>query len=588
MTSTDFKPPDLTTQTGQPALKTARPTGARLVHPARRPGALRYGLARLGGLLKVPVSVYPADPTSMVQNLDVGVTMRDRVTLRANVYRPRGDGPFPVLLCAHPYGKDKLPVKRRFGYRVSFQYRALRQTGPVRFSDLTSWEAPDPAWWVDQGFAVINADLRGSGTSDGVGATLCDTEGEDVHDLIEWAGTQPWSSGRVGMLGVSYLAISQYKAAALRPPHLRAICPWEGFTDAYRDLMRPGGLREDGFVRMWSRGLKSSRVSVDVLSEQRRRPLRDAWWESLVPDLSAIEVPMLVCASFSDNNLHTRGSFRAFDKVASADKFAYTHRSGKWATFYSEPAKQVQLAFFNHYLRDGPDPGLHPIRLEVRDSRDQVAAVRGEAEWPLARTQWTPLFLSPDGLTTEAPDTPGGITFGVRRQAAAFSWAVPGDMELTGPMALRLWVSAQGSDDVDLVVGVEKWRDNHLITFEGSYGFGRDRVATGWQKASLRKLDNQLSQPFAPVHTFDQSQPLHHNHAVEVQISLGPSSTSFRSGDQLRLIVAGRWLGSINPLSGQFPARYPNHHRGRCRLSWGPDQPASLLIPVIPHSPPEP
>jgi putative CocE/NonD family hydrolase len=120
-------------------------------------------------MIKVPVTVVPADPTTMVRDLNVAVTMRDGVTLRANVYRPLGAGPFPVLMCAHPYGKDNLPTKRRFGWRVSFQYRALRPTGPVRFSDLTSWEAPDPAWWVNQGFVVINADLRGSGTSDGLG-----------------------------------------------------------------------------------------------------------------------------------------------------------------------------------------------------------------------------------------------------------------------------------------------------------------------------------------------------------------------------------------------------------------------------------
>jgi predicted acyl esterase len=568
--------------TGAPLPMRQRTGGTALVHPSRRPGAIRYGLHRVWGMVKPPVTVYPADPAALVKDLDVGITVRDGVTLRVNVYRPLGDGPFPVLLCAHPYGKDKLPVKRRRGYRVSFQYRALRQTAPIRFSDLTSWEAPDPVWWVEQGFAVINADLRGAGTSDGVGATLSNTEGEDVHDLIEWAGVQPWSTGRVGMLGVSYLAISQYKAAALRPPHLQAICPWEGFTDAYRDLMRPGGLCEDGFLRMWSQGLKATRTSVDVIAEQRRRPLRDAWWESLVPELAAIEVPMLVCASFSDNNLHTRGSFRAFEAVGSGEKFAYTHRGGKWATFYSDPAKKVQLAFFDHFLRDGPDPELDRVRLEVRDSCDHVVAVRGEAEWPLARTRWTPLFLSPHGLTAEQPGVSGGISFDVRRQAAAFSWTIPEDTELSGPMALRLWVSIEGADDLNLVVGVEKWRAGRLVAFEGSYGYGRDRVTTGWQKASLRRLDTHASRPYAPMHTFDTPQLLRGNEVVEVQVALGPSSTAFRQGDQLRLVVGGRWLGSINPFTGQFPAHFRGEDGGQCRLAWGPERPASLLVPVVP------
>ena len=132
------------------------------------------------------------------------------------------------------------------------QYRMLRQPSRVRFSSLTGWEAPDPVWWAGQGYAVVNCDLRGAGTSGGRGSLLSDQEAEDVYDLIEWAADQPWSSGSVGLLGVSYLAISQWKAAALAPPHLRAICPWEGFTDAYRDLAFPGGIREHGFTRLWS------------------------------------------------------------------------------------------------------------------------------------------------------------------------------------------------------------------------------------------------------------------------------------------------------------------------------------------------
>ena len=110
----------------------------------------------------------------------------------------------PVLLCAHPYGKDLLP--RRIGRRsrFSFQYRIMRQPTPVSFSTLTGWEAPDPNWWVAQGYAV-----RCAGTSDGVAELLSRQEGEDTYDLIEWAAAQQWSSGKVGMLGVSYLAVSQ-------------------------------------------------------------------------------------------------------------------------------------------------------------------------------------------------------------------------------------------------------------------------------------------------------------------------------------------------------------------------------------------
>src|SRR5258708_3206504 len=179
-----------------------------------------------------------------------------------NRHFPAGPGPASGagrvrgLMSAHPYGKDNLPAGGGRGWRVSVQYRLLRQPERVRFSSLTGWEAPDPAWWAAQGYAVVICDLRGAGTSDGEASLLSDQEGEDVYDLIEWAAAQPWSTGAVGMLGVSYLAISQWKAAALRPPSLKAICPWEGFTDAYRDLLFPGGIAEAGFTRLWSLALR--------------------------------------------------------------------------------------------------------------------------------------------------------------------------------------------------------------------------------------------------------------------------------------------------------------------------------------------
>ena len=153
-------------------------------------------------------------------------------------------------MCARPYGKDRLPTRSPSGYRPPPQYRMIRQPKRVTFSAWTTWESPDPASWVPRGYAVVNCDLRGFGTSDGRGNLLTDAEAQDIHDLIEWAGTQPWSNGKVGMNGVSYLAISQYKSAALRPPHLAAICPWEGFSDVFRDFARPGGIREDGFIRV--------------------------------------------------------------------------------------------------------------------------------------------------------------------------------------------------------------------------------------------------------------------------------------------------------------------------------------------------
>jgi predicted acyl esterase len=537
-------------------------------------------------MVKLDVTVHEAPEGTVVVERDRPVTTRDGTVLRVNVHRPAGDGPFPTVMCAHPYGKDAVPARtRRGGYRVSFQYRILRQTGPLSFSNLTTWEAPDPAWWAAQGYAVVNCDLRGAGTSDGVGALLSLQEGEDIADLVEWAAHQPWSNGSVGLLGVSYLALSQWNGAAQRPPSLKAIVPWEGFVDPYRALLRPGGFPEVGFLKLWNVAMKRTRQSYSLLDECLGRPLLDDWWRSLVPDVEKIEIPALICGSFSDNNLHTRGSIAGFEQISSAERHLYTHRGGKWSTFYSDEATAVQRQFFDRHLRRIDTPILPTVRLEVRESADQIVEVRDEAEWPLARTDWTPRYLAPGGLVDAPPRGAGSISFSIRRGGARFGWTVPGDVEVTGPMALRLHVSVDGTDDVDLVVGVEKWRGDRYIPFEGSYGYGRDRVTTGWQSASLRALDVAASRPFQPVPTFAERQPLRPGEIVPVDIALGPSSTVFRRGEQLRLVVAGRWLSPRNPITGQFPAAYRTNRSGTCTVHWGADRDSRLLIPVIARTP---
>lgn len=553
--------------------------------PWRRPAAFSYALRRVRAFLRPPVTVYPAD--DLVKDHDVGVAMRDGVVLRVNVYRPVGDGTFPVILCAHPYGKDVLPKKKRRGWSFSMQYRIMNQSGPVRFSAETSWEAPDPAWWTSQGYAVINADTRGGGHSEGTGDLLSDQEALDIDELIEWAGSQPWSTGEVGMLGVSYLAISQYKAAALHPPSLKAICPWEGFTDAYRDFFTPGGIVENGFARIWLFMTKRvARVSTDLAAERRRHPLRDDWWDALTPDLEKISVPMLVCTSFSDGNLHSVGSMRAFQRAGSKDRFAFAHRGGKWATFYGEDAKLAQLAFFDRYLRHREVPAPPRMRLEVRDAGDRVVEVRSESEWPLKRTSWTTLRLAEGGTlrSESAGGAPAGsASFDLRRGSLAFRYDFDEDTEITGPMALRLWVSCEGTDDPELFAGVEKWSGTRYVPFQGSYGYGRDRVASGRLRVALRELDPERSMPHQPEHTFRRLQPVVPGEIVEVCIPLTPSATLFRAGDSLRLLLAGRYLEPRNPFFGHFPARYRPSAAGTITVHWSPERPSSLETPVIPR-----
>ena len=568
-------------------------TGARSLAPGetsteRRfglPRAVRFAWGQLRRRLFVPVTI-TEPPAGVLAEWNVAVPMRDGVLLRANVFRPRDDAQHPVLVCAHPYGKDNLPRRRRFraGYRTPLQYRML-QTGPVTHSAWTGWEAPDPAYWVQRGYVVINADLRGWGKSDGVGELFSAQEGLDCHDLVEWAGGKSWSNGRVGMSGVSYLAISQWAAAASRPPHLAAICPWEGFTDFYRDFARPGGIRENGFLAVWTTGLRlGQHHPVDVATQSRRRPEYDQWWAARDRAIENIQVPALICGSYSDHNLHSRGSFEGFRRIGSEQKWLYTHRGQKWSTYYSAEGVRVQAQFFDHFLR-GTDTGIlqtPPVRIEVREDVSTITDVRYTTSWPLPDTDWCTLYLGSDDTLLDTPSpTVGEHSFDIRRGRLSFTHQFAQDTEIVGPMLLTVPISVTGADDVAIVAGVRKFRHGREVGFHGSYGFPHDLVTHGMLLASHRRIDPARSLPHLPYHPYTEREPLVQGQPVELQIELLPSATLFRAGDELRLDLQGRWFFSRNPLIGQFPPAYAVTTRaGTCTVHTGGPHQAHLTVPI--------
>ena len=492
---------------------------------------LKYIFGRLKGIFFPPVSITPA-PVEAVREVDVEVPMRDGVVLRCNVHRPQAAGRYPVLLSLHPYGKDHLP---RPGWPLPM-FRLLRQTGAFQLSAWTGWEAPDPGYWVERGYVVVNCDMRGFFRSEGEAeAMLLAQEGLDYYDLIEWAAIQPWSSGKIGLSGVSYLCLTQWRAAELNPPSLAAICAWEGFTSAYHDLAYPGGVREDGFVPFWFGKLSRRRLKENLRQMQLEHPGYDQSWRAREPDLEKIRVPALICGSFSDHNLHSLGSFRAFNRISSTCKWLYTHRSGKWAAYYSPDALAWQARFFDCFLK-GEENGMKevpPVRLEVRESGSVVAQVRPESQWPPASTR--PQVLTFGSGECDFPD--GKIRFQHQFEE---------DVELTGPMHLDLEV--QTSNPLVLFVGVRKFSQGQEVLFEGSYGFGRDLVTRGFLRLQ----------------------------SGTARVELLPSSTVFRRGDVLCLDLQGRYFFIRHPLLGQFPAGYQSSDRGHLKL-----QKAELTIPVI-------
>ncbi|MEL6365540.1 MAG: CocE/NonD family hydrolase [Pseudomonadota bacterium] len=515
------------------------------------------------------------DPHPDVEGLyGVDIPMRDGFALTANIYRSRArtaaGEPSPVVMCAHPYDNRLTPAQKKTPLRgPPQQYRLIPQAGGVpRFSTLTSWESPDPNFWVRAGYTVVNVNLPGFADSGGPASIFSAHQGACFREAIAWAGAQNWSTGAVGLNGVSFLCISQYLAAATpdgeeTPEALKCIVPWEGVSNLYHDLACRGGVADIGFLNFWwhTEVKEPLNTPLEQYLEIEEaippevldlHPLYDDYWRAKAPPLQNIRVPMLICASFSDHELHTTGTFRAFEQASSSEKWLYTHRGGKWSEYYSTDALSLQKDFMDRYLKGVSNrfDKLPPVRLEVRSARDEVKEVRWEKEWPLANTRYVTLYLQKGKLVPEIPQKPGEIEFDSRTGRAAFEYLFEADMELSGYMKLKLWAEARAtrSDDEtpkDLIICAyvqKKDRRGRLVPFNGSVGVSNDVVSRGYGRASRRALNTELSEHWNPAPSGGKHEPLSIGDIVPLEIALCPSSTFFEKGSRLRLIISGQDL----------------------------------------------
>lgn len=507
------------------------------------------------------------------------IPLRDGVELLCDLYRPENTlSDVPVLLAWGPYGKHAL-TNRVFWPRSGVD--------PDWLSDLTAFEAPDPVWWGRQGYAVAVVDPRGAWLSQGDFHHNGIQEAEDCADAIEWLGCLPWSNGRVGMTGVSYLAGIQYLVAPLRPGALAALNPWEGFSDWYREFVYHGGILETSFLPRACDNIQwSLNRTEDTWANIVAHPLIDDYWRSKEFDLEAIRQPAYVVASWSDQGLHLRGTIEAWQRMASTEKWLEIHGQKKWAHYYRPESRKRQQAFFDHYLRDRPTalPSWPPVRIEVRE-RHGIAEERAERAWPPARTDYRRLVLdAARGLLVDGAPAAAEARYPAGEGCATFDLQFDADTEITGNASLRLWVEAEGSDDLDLFVALQKIgaSGEHVgFTFYAFYENGP--IALGWQRVSHRALDPARSRPERPVHPHTHEDRLRPGECVPVDIEIWPFSVRFAAGETLRLIVAGADIyrkeeGVMLP----FPMHEQTRNRGVHIIRTGGAFDSSILLPFLP------
>ena len=570
------------------------------------------------------------DETRLIIERDVEIPMDDGIALRADVFRPAGPEPVPVVMTLGPYGKG---VRYQDGYREQWEWLAGAHPDLLAGSTRSylTWETVDPEIWVPWGYAVVRVDSRGAGRSPGYLDVFSPREARDYYQVIEWAGTRPWSSGRVGLCGISYYAINQWLVAALQPPHLAAMIPWEGAADAYRDEARHGGILSNVFFEVWyplqvlsvqhgnphgpvdpwlgepatgperlsEAELAANRLEPLVRSAQQ--PLDDAAYRARSADWARVRVPFLSAANWGGFGLHSRGNFEAFTQAASQQKWLEVHPGRHEEWFYLPYGMHLQRRFFDHFLKGADNGWEHepPVQLNIRRGFSTDFQPRAEHEWPLARTRWTKLYVdaASPGLVWSPPAAPASTSFrGLGEPLTLTSPPLDAETELTGPLAATLFISSSTSD-ADLFVTLRAFGpDGAEVDFQGTLD-PRTPLAQGWLRASHRKLDPDRSTPYRPYHSHDRLQPLDPGTIYELQIEIWPTCIVLPAGCRLALTIGGcdfarpAEIPTAGPPvfrgSGLFLHTDPNDRPadvfdGTTTVHTGPDTASHLLLPIIP------
>ena len=568
----------------------------------------------------------------MTIDWDVPITMDDGLVLRADVFRPIKQGRYPVILSCGPYGKW-LAFQEGYPTAWDIMVREHPDVAAGSTNQYQAWEVVDPEKWVPDGYVCVRVDSRGAGRSPGYIDHFAPRETKDIYDCIEWAAQQPWSSGKIGMNGISYYAINQWQVAGLQPPHLSAICVWEGAGDWYRDKNHHGGILctfqanwSDMQIKTVQHGLgtrgKRSRIHGGLVSgpeelsdtemdanrsnlggEIAANPLDNQYHRDHSADWGKIEVPLLSCGNWGGTGLHLRGNIEGFMRAASEQKWLEMHGDRHWTLFYTDYGIALQKKFFGHFLK-GEDTGWNQqprLQLNIRHPGEKFV-LRDENEWPLNRTQWTKFHLAPSSLTlAEQPPAQGAqVSFDALGDGLQFTTApLPQETEITGPVAAKLFVSSSTADaDLFLVLQVYG-PDGKEIVFHGALD-PHTPIGQGWLRMSHRKLDKKLSLPYRPYHTHDEIQPVTPGETYELDIEIWPTCLVVPAGSRIVLAVRGKDYvykgesgGRLSNMKNEFTGcgpflhddpqdRPPDIFGGKTTLHAGPGQESYLLLPVIP------
>ncbi|KAK5946517.1 hypothetical protein PMZ80_000660 [Knufia obscura] len=581
-------------------------------------------------------SAYKLDDKSFdyIYEENVCVPLKQKGTVRCNVYRPKRAHRSPILLTYGPYGKDV--------HYSRFHPESFAEVPDEHHSPHSSWETPDPGFWTSHGYAVVRADEVGTGQSPGVLDTMSRGTSEAFFDVVEWAADQPWSTGKVGLLGISYYAGSQWRVAARQPRGLSCIIPWEGMSDYYRDRCRHGGILSNTFISFWwnrqvvtnqygrpgraARGWGFDTIEGDLPEDQlvlNRRDQNDDnaskqyrdqdYYASKEYDMADIKVPILSVGNWGGVLLHLRGNVEGYLNAGSKLKYIRFITGRHDLPFYSKENVEMQMSFLDAFLKDedraGWSTGEAPkVGITLRKGNvgyndaeaEKQYQQRFENEWPIPRTQYTKYHLTPTRQLVESPDTfedsklsyraPGSLQS--QQKIEFLTEPFTTETEFTGHIVAHLCVSCTSSgirepSEIDIFTTLRHLDSKgQEILYTGTVG-DPVPITKGWLRVSLRKIaeSHPRNTPWHPHREYlaTEVQPVIPGEIYEVDVEIWPTNVVVEPGHRLLFELSSGDTQGAGLFEHSSEIDRPrerlegwNHvHFGQGRENW-------LLMPVIP------
>ncbi|KAJ9139379.1 CocE/NonD hydrolase [Pleurostoma richardsiae] len=546
--------------------------------------------------------VLPCD--ILVEN-DVPLKLRDGVVIYADIYRPPDGGEkVPAIFSWSPFGKKLnglMWLQKMTPYNIGVSSTTI--------SGLEKFEGPDPATFVDRGYAVVNTDTRGVGDSEGMCVIMGTQEGEDGHDAVEAVAAMPWCSGSVGMAGNSHLAIAQWFIAQQRPPSLKAIAPWEGCGDLFREQFVRGGIWSGDFFDHISKVLIHGYHGMEDFKEMYRRSggVGNDYWYDKRPDMTKINIPAYITSSFS-SALHPMGSIRGYMHVDNPNKWLRFSPYQEWYDIWAVPKYTEELlAFFDRYLKgieNSWEATPHVRMCTILFGEKDAVSDEPVESFPPPQTIDRDLYFGQDGtLGFEKPAAaPFSTQYHSEDAKSSVKWAYTFDKpsRLCGIPKAVLYMSCDDHDDMDVYVMVRKLdkSGNPMMAINCPWSaippntieeIPEDKTSDillytgplGVLRASHREFDLSKSMhPNYPFHPHARTAKVPKGEVVKLEIGIFAMSVGYEAGESVQVEVVGQspQIQSFGPLKGK---KSSEENRGVHKVHCSSEYPSHILLPFF-------